>query len=76
MRAEEILGLFPEESRERWQEVAKQAKQLQEIRLRADMPLTILVDNRERFVDMQGRIVDMPGEAARPAPEELEKKRY
>lgn len=72
MRAEEILGLFPVESREWWQEVAKQAKRLQEIRLRADMPLTILVDNRERFVDMQGRIVDMPGEAVRPAPEELE----
>ncbi len=72
MRAEEILGLFPEESRDRWREVARQAKRLQEIRLRAGMPLTIFVDNREHFVDMQGRIVDMPGEAARPAPEELE----
>lgn len=72
MRAEEILGLFPEESRDRWREVARQAKRLQEIRLRAGMPLTIFVDNREFFVDMQGRIVDMPGEAARPVPEELE----
>ncbi len=72
MRAEEILNLFPEESRDRWREVAKQAKRLQEIRLRAGMPLSILVDNREYFVDRQGRIVDMPGEAARPLPEELE----
>lgn len=72
MRAEEILGLFPEESRDRWREVAKQAKRLQEIRLRADMPLAILIDSREFFVDAQGRIVDRPKEAARPAPEELE----
>ncbi len=72
MRAEEILNLFPEESRDRWREVAKQAKRLQEIRLRACLPLSILVDNREYFVDRQGRIVDMPGEAARPLPEELE----
>ena len=72
MRAEEILGLFPEESRDRWREVAKQAKRIQEIRLRADMPLAILIDSRECFVDAQGRIVDRPEEAARPAPEELE----
>ncbi len=72
MRAEEFLGLFPEESRGRWREVAKLAKRLQEVRLRAGMPLTILVDNGERFVDRQGMIVDRPEEAARPSPEELE----
>lgn len=72
MRAEEVLGLFPEESRDRWREAAKLAKRLQEIRLRAGMPLSILVDNREYFLDMQGRIVDRPEDAARPAPEELE----
>lgn len=72
MRAEEILSLFPEESRDRWREVAKQAKRLQEIRIRAGMPLSILLDNREYFLDMQGRVVDGPEEAARPAPEELE----
>lgn len=72
MRAEEILMLFPEGSRDRWREVAKMARRLQEIRLRACLPLSILVDNREYFVDRQGRIVDMPGEAAKPLPEELE----
>ena len=72
MRAEEILGLFPEESRDRWREVAKQAKRLQEIRLRACLPISILADNRESFVDRQGRIVDMPEAAAKSAPEELE----
>lgn len=72
MRAEEILGLFPEESRDRWREVAKQAGQLQEIRLRAGMPLSILADGRECFVDGQGKIVDRQEDAARPAAEELE----
>lgn len=72
MRAEEILGLFPEASRDRWREVAKQAEHLQEIRLRAGMPLSILAGNREYFLDMQGKVVDGPEAAARPAPEELE----
>ena len=72
MRAEEILMLFPEGSRDRWREVAKMARRLQEIRLRACLPLSLLVDNREYFVDRQGQIVDIPEEAARPLPEELE----
>ena len=72
MREEEILSLFPEKSRDRWREVARQAKRLQEIRLRADMPLTIIVDSRELFVDERGALVDRPEEAARPTSEELE----
>ncbi len=72
MRAEEILGLFPEENRDRWRGVAKLAKRLQEIRIRAGMPLTVLADNRERFVDRQGELVDRQEDAARPEAEELE----
>lgn len=72
MRAEEVLSLFPEKSRDRWREVAKQAKCLQEIRIRAGMPLGVLIENREYFLDMQGNVVERPGAAARPAPEELE----
>ncbi len=72
MRPEEVLCLFPEGIRDRWREVAAQAERLQEIRFRAGMPLSVWMDNRERFVDMQGRIVDRPEKAARPAPGELE----
>ncbi len=72
MRPEEVLCLFPEGIRDRWREVAAQAESLQEIRLRAGMPLSVWMDNRERFVDRQGRIVDRPERAARPAPGELE----
>lgn len=72
MRAEEILSLFPETGRGRWRKVAEHAEKLQEIRLRADMPLTVLVDGEEHFVDDGGEFVDMPERAARPAPEELE----
>lgn len=72
MRAEEILYLFPETSRGRWRKVAAYVEKLQEIRLRADMPLTVLIDGGELFVDDGGEFVDMPEAAARPAPEELE----
>lgn len=72
MCEEEILRLFPERIRGRWQEVAAQAEKLQEIRLRAGTPLTILVDGRERFVDSEGRIVDRQEAAARQESAELE----
>ncbi len=72
MRPEEVLCLFPEGIRDRWREVAAQAERLQEIRFRAGMPLSVWMDSRERFVDTQGRIVDRPEKAARPAPGELE----
>lgn len=72
MRREEILCLFPEGSRDRWREVAKKAEDLQEIRFRVGMPLAVWIENREKFVDEQGRIVDRPEKAMRPAPEELE----
>lgn len=72
MCGEEILRMFPERSRYRWQEAAKVAEKLQEIRLRADRPLSILVEDRERFLDPHGKIVDRQEYAARPTPEELE----
>lgn len=72
MCEEEVLRLFPEKIRDRWQEVARQAEKLQEIRLRAGTPLTILVDGRERFVDPGGRIVDRQEVAARQGSAELE----
>ena len=72
MRREEVLCLFPEGSRNRWREVAEQAEGLQEIRFRVGMPLAVWIENREHFVDEQGRIVDRPERAFRPTPEELE----
>lgn len=72
MCEEEVLRLFPEKFRDRWREAAKQADKLQEIRLRAGLPLTILVDGKELFVDSKGRIVDRQEAAARQESEELE----
>lgn len=72
MRGEEVLGLFPEKYRDRWREVAAQAEHLQEIRLRADRPIIILENNKESFVDPQGRIVDRQTQAKKTTSEELE----
>ncbi len=72
MRREDVLCLFPETVRDRWREVAKRAESLQEIRLRAGMPLSVWMENRESFVDERGRIVDRPEKAARPGPADLE----
>lgn len=72
MHREEILRMFPEKMRGRWQETANLCGQLQEIRLRAEKPVTIHVAGRERFIDAKGRIVDRQNEGVRSTPKELE----
>ena len=72
MRQEEVLYMFPESMRSRWERTAKQADKLQEIRLRVNVPAAVLIDNREWFVDTEGRLVDMPTHGAKSRPEELE----
>ncbi len=72
MRSEEVLYMFPDAMRRRFEKVAEQADKLQEIRLRVNVPPTALIDNREWFVDWEGSLVDMPPCGADNRPEELE----
>lgn len=72
MRQEEVLYMFPESMRSRWECTAKQADKLQEIRLRVNVPAAVLIDNREWFLDTEGRLVDMPPHEAKTRSEELE----
>lgn len=64
--------MFPEQMRGRWKVVADSADSLQEIRMRAGRPTTVLIAGEERFVDVDGRLVDMPMRAAMSTSEELE----
>ena len=57
--------------RGRWESVAERADSLQEIRLRANRPAAVLIDQKEWFVDETGRLVDMPPQTT-CKPEELE----
>lgn len=72
MRQEEILHLFPQSMRSKWAQAAGQADRLQEIRLRVNVPATVLIDNREWFVDGAGRLLDRQPDGASCSPEELE----
>lgn len=72
MRQEEVLDFFPEALRDRWRTVAKEADRLQEIRLRVNAPTTVLLGQREWFVDGKGTLVDRQPAEAGIQPEELE----
>lgn len=72
MRNEEILSMFPEAVRDKWRIVAKHAKRLQEIRMRVNVPATVLIDQREWFVDAAGSLVDRQPVGAECRAEELE----
>lgn len=72
MKKDEVLRMFPDAMRGRWETAAQQAERLQEIRLRVNMPPAVLINNREWFVDGQGALVDMQPREAACRPEELE----
>ena len=72
MRQEDVLQMFPQPMRYKWGKVAELADKLQEIRLRVNVPATVLLDGREWFVDAEGGLMDRPPECAVNKPEELE----
>ena len=72
MRQEEILHIFPDFMRARWEKVAEQADRLQEIRLRVNQPVTILADNKEWFLSEKGGLTDMVSDAVCSNEKELE----
>lgn len=72
MRQEEVLRMFPQPMRSRWEQVARQAGRLQEIRLRVNAPAAVWIDNTEWFVDKEGRLVDRQPEEGACKPEELD----
>lgn len=58
MQKEEVLHIFPDFMRPRWEKVAEQADRLQEIRLRVNQPVTVLMNNKERFLSERGELTD------------------
>ena len=72
MRQEEILYMFPQAMRGKWAQAAAQADSLQEIRMRVNAPATVLIGNREWFVDGAGRLLDRQPAGAACSAEELE----
>ena len=72
MRQEEILYMFPQAMRGKWAQAAAQADSLQEIRMRVNVPATVLIGNSEWFVDGAGRLLDRQPAGAACSAEELE----
>ena len=72
MRQEEILRMFPQDMRRRWEQVAMQADSLQEIRLRVNVPAAVWIDNRAWFIDTEGRLVNRWPQEGVCRPEELD----
>lgn len=56
-KSEEILHMFPDYMRGRWQEAAELADRLQEIRLRAGREIVLLLDGEEKFLDERGQVM-------------------
>ena len=55
-----------------WKQAAEQADRIQEIRLRVNQPVTVLMDNREWFLSKGGGLTDDVSYAMRSSEKELE----
>ncbi len=62
MQENQILQIFPESLRQPWRYVAKQADQVQEIRLRARKPVVIRTSQGEWFLKQDGMLTKEQGE--------------
>lgn len=72
MQKEEILHIFPDFMRTRWEKVAEQAERLQEIRLRVNQPVIVLIDNEEWFLLENGELGRQLSQAVCSKEKELE----
>ena len=72
MRKEEVLHIFPDFMRSVWIKVAEQAEHLQEIRLRVNQPVTILMNNKEWFLSESGELTQEWSQAMCSNEKELE----
>lgn len=67
-----LLQLFPLERRGFWEAVARKQKQLQEIRLRRNQPIILILEGKEFFMDHDGNLLNSSDVAYRAEPEEME----
>lgn len=72
MQKEEVLHIFPDFMRSVWEKVAEQAEHLQEIRLRVNQPVTILMNNKEWFLAESGELTQEWSQAMCSSEKELE----
>lgn len=67
-----LLQLFPKEARPFWAKVAKDERSVQEIRLRARLPVIVLRNGQELFLDGAGNYTDREAEACRTGEREVQ----
>lgn len=71
-REQEILGIFPDYLRKMWNKAANRMEDLQEIRLRCNLPVILLIKHREFFLSDTGEITSHLEDAHRTIATELE----
>lgn len=67
-----LLQIFPGEKRDFWRETALARKEVQEIRLRAGLPILVVRRGKEWYLDERGRFTDSRERACCATGEELE----
>ncbi len=72
LSGKEIIRLFPEPLRGRWQQVAQEKDRILEIRLRSLRPVMVYMENGEWYLEKSGGLTQKPHKAYRLPREELQ----
>ncbi len=71
-KRDEILRIFPDYMREKWTNAADRADELQEIRLRIDREIILIINNKECYLTEEGEIVTHKDKAGRVTERDME----
>ena len=61
MKEEQVLNIFPNRIRERFQRTAEKVDELQEIRLAAELPVRVICGGKEFFLNRTGELSEIIG---------------
>ena len=61
MKEEQVLNIFPNRIRERFQKTAKRVDELREIRLAAELPVRVICGRKELFLNQTGELSEIIG---------------
>ncbi len=71
-KRDEILHIFPDFMRKKWKNAADLADELQEIRLRIEREIVMIINNKECYLTEEGEIISQKDKASRITERDME----
>ncbi len=71
-KVQEFMNIFPDKMKNFWKEIAKEADYIEEVRIRVNNPITVLIRGQEFFLNPKGQVTKNVKEARLVTREEID----